>query len=721
MAHHSGTRPNGRIVGLGAAAGALLILGVAPLTAAPPVKAEFFDDLLAPLLDGSALAAPAAFGTAAFDPTALFAQLVYTPLHTGIESWIDSDLGKQVDGLINMVFGSYVIGDGAAGTADNPTGGAGGWLFGDGGAGFNSTAAGVAGGAGGAAGWFGTGGAGGFGGEGAAGGAGGAGGWLLGVGGAGGDGGDGPSGGHGGDGGSATGLFGNGGAGGNAGDSAVAAGPHPLPALGGAGGNGSMWLGSHGAVGHSGTLAGASNIGASLFGTAGSWITDDDGRVVIMHGLNQVYKIAPYTPSADGFGDDDAAFLAANGFNAVRVGVIWAGVEPEPGVIDYNYLASVEQTVQTLARHGIVSILDMHQDLYGTPFGGEGAPDWAVQTGGLPNQNFGFPATYFLSPAENHAWDAFWSNAKAPDGVGLENHYAQMWQAVAGYFGDNPNVTGYEIMNEPWPGAPWLSSLLGGPYFEGQQLTSFYNQVDAAIRSVDSSTTVYFEPTTLFGSLPVQTHLGAVDDPNSVFSFHNYCITTSLIPSVSFGCDLNADIVMNNAQAYVDAHGIPGVMTEFGATTTLPTIVDAMRAADRHHFGWLEWAYTGNDITSASPNGQTLVFDPSKPPVGDNVDTAKLATLAAPYPQLVSGTPNSWSFDNGVFQFSYATERADGLGGFAAGSQTTISVPAIEYPNGYQVSVTGGHVVSAAGAPVLIIASDPGAGTVSVTVTAAGR
>ncbi|BDB44407.1 hypothetical protein IWGMT90018_48530 [Mycobacterium kiyosense] len=103
-------------------------------------------------------------------------------------------------------------------------------------------------------------------------------------------------------------------------------------------------------------------------------MTDSDGRAVILHGLNQVYKVPPYTPSADGFGDDDAAFLADNGFNAMRIGVIWAAVEPQPLSYDDNYLASIAQTVATLASHGIISLLDFHQDMYNELFGGEGAP-----------------------------------------------------------------------------------------------------------------------------------------------------------------------------------------------------------------------------------------------------------------------------------------------------------------------------------------------------------
>ncbi|MCW2659182.1 MAG: endoglycoceramidase [Mycobacterium sp.] len=36
----------------------------------------------------------------------------------------------------------------------------------------------------------------------------------------------------------------------------------------------------------------------------------------------------------------------------------------------------------TLASHGIVSLLDFHQDLYNEAFQGEGAPAWAVQQAG---------------------------------------------------------------------------------------------------------------------------------------------------------------------------------------------------------------------------------------------------------------------------------------------------------------------------------------------------
>ncbi|ORV39788.1 hypothetical protein AWC02_19655 [Mycolicibacter engbaekii] len=755
-----------------------------PLAFAPAARADLddvFDELFAPFVDAAsstldwgALSDSAAWETF-FDPahweaawanldglgeplaalaspvglTDLFDQWIYTPIHTGVGNLLDSDFGQQVGGVVNQLLGSYAIGDGADGTAENPDGGAGGWLFGDGGAGYSSSAEGVAGGAGGAAGWFGNGGAGGDGGEGAAGGAGGNGGWLLGVGGVGGDGGDGVvggiggsggaggwlfgiggaggsggdggDGGHGGDGGSAIGLFGSGGAGGDGGDSGVGGSPTRLPALGGTGGNGSLFMfGAHGDVGQFGTGVPLSG-GTGGFSTAGSWLIDSDGRVVILHGLDHVNKVAPYELSVDGFGADDAAFLAANGFNNIQLGLIWAAVEPEPGVYDYDYLASVAQTVQTLSAHGITSNIYMHQDLYGTPFGGEGAPDWAVQTGGLPNNDVGFPWSYFVNPAQNHAWDAFWNNAKAPDGIGLETHHAQMLQVVAHYFKDNPGVAAFGVIAEPHSGSHWLGSLLGNPYFDAQQLTPFYNQSVAAIRSVDPDTPIFVQPNVLF-NLGVQTQLGKVDDPDVIYSFQHFCPSVDLF-GVDFFCSVFADIAIDNATKYPDTYGIPAHIGGFGASNVLGAHTSVLDAAARHQYGWATWVYTGmNDITTTatSREAESLVYDTNLPPTGDNIDAAKLEVLAEPYPQAVAGIPNAWSFDDGTFQLSYSTQMADGQGVFAAGAQTNISVPPVIYPNGYEVNVTGGQVVSAPNASVLVIASDPGATTISVTVTRVG-
>ena len=111
--------------------------------------------------------------------------------------------------------------------------------------------------------------------------------------------------------------------------------------------------------------------------TSGRWITDADGRAVIVHGVNMVYKRPPYYPGAIGFNDADAKFLRRHGFDAVRLGVIYTGVEPSPGRYSAGYLDHIAGTQRMLARQGIFSLLDFHQDLYAEKFTGEGFPSWA--------------------------------------------------------------------------------------------------------------------------------------------------------------------------------------------------------------------------------------------------------------------------------------------------------------------------------------------------------
>jgi endoglycosylceramidase len=655
--------------------------------------------------------------------------VVYTPIHTAGQLWINSQVGKAVDGFINTVAGSYVIGNGAPGTADHLDGGAGGWLLGDGGDGFDGVTAGTAGGVGGAGGLIGDGGDGGGGGTGAAGGRGGRAGLMVGIGGAGGDGGDGVVGGRGGTGGAGALVFGWGGDGGDGGDSGLGGVPSGLTALGGAGGTAGVF-GSHGGVGAFGNVVGAAPSPAKTgsISTTGTWLTTDDGRVAVLHGVNLVYKIPPYDPAVVGFGDDDAQFLADNGFNVVRLGIDWAAVEPEPGIIDTDYLAGINATVQTLADHGIYTVIDMHQDLYSAVFKGEGAPAWATHTGGLPNPNLTKPLfglNYYLNPAENHAWDAFWSNADASDGMGLEDHYALTWQAVADYFDGQSSVIGYNIMNEPWPGSGWPVATLNAAFFGTQQLTPMYNQTIAAIRSVDASTPVFVSPVAptvevfagVLAGQPIA--LGPFDDANIVLEYHGYgggsLGLRALAPLIAPGFS-------RRAAAYSARTGVPAFDGEFGSTSDASELDIETQAANRYQISWTNWAYTGvGEITSTGgPREQSLVYNPGLPPVGENVNSGNLQALSRPYPTLIAGTPQGWTFgDYGSFRFTYTTEKVDGSGTFAAGSQTVISTPTVQYPHGYLVSVTGGYVVSSPNASSLVIESDSDATTVSVIVTAA--
>ena len=170
-------------------------------------------------------------------------------------------------------------------------------------------------------------------------------------------------------------------------------------------------------------------------GQAGRWITDRSGRVVILHGLNMVNKRPPYQPGAVGFGADDAAFLRRNGFNTIRLGLIYKAVEPQPGRYATGYLRTERSIERTLARRGVFSLVDFHQDLYNEKFGGEGWPDWAVLDDGQPAEPLtGFPGSYITSPGLNRSFDNWWANNPGPGSVPLQVRYARAWAKVAGVF-----------------------------------------------------------------------------------------------------------------------------------------------------------------------------------------------------------------------------------------------------------------------------------------------
>lgn len=434
-----------------------------------------------------------------------------------------------------------------------------------------------------------------------------------------------------------------------------------------------------------------------------------------MHGANLVYKLAPFYPAAGPFGPSDAAFLRSVGFNAVRVGVLWEAVEPRPGAYDDAYLSHIADTVRLLHRYGIVSILDFHQDQFNEQFLGEGFPAWAVQADGLPNPPVPFPAGYETNPAVQRAFENFWADKPGPGGVGLQERYAAAWAFVAKRFRGDNSVLGYDIMNEPFPGSDYVSCVSPGCPGSDAKLTTLERKVDRSIRSVDRRTLLFYEPYVTF-DFGFPDGVGALHDPRAVFAWHDYCFTPS--PN---GCSSNQTTMQLAARRVAKTHEAT-FLTEFGATSSAPSLNLMVSLADRYMVPWTYWSYcTCNDPTGSSDEG--IVLDPSKPKTAGNLRTSILDSIVEPYPQVIAGTPVSWGFDRSAhaLRFRYRTARASGRGRFRPGAVTEISVPALVFGHRYAVRARGGAITSKPGAGVLQIASCPRARTISVTVAAGTR
>jgi endoglycosylceramidase len=185
-----------------------------------------------------------------------------------------------------------------------------------------------------------------------------------------------------------------------------------------------------------------------------------DGRQIILHGVNIVEKNKSIN-YLSWHGSKEFAKMREWGFNCIRLGVIWDGVEPEPGKYDDNYLAGLDKRIQWAKDNGIYVILDMHQDLFSVKYS-DGAPEWATLDEGKPHIHSGgvWSEAYFTSPAIQTAFDNFWQNKPVSDGVGVQDHFAMMWQHVAKRYANEPTVIGYDLFNEPFPGSSIIPTML---------------------------------------------------------------------------------------------------------------------------------------------------------------------------------------------------------------------------------------------------------------------
>ena len=184
----------------------------------------------------------------------------------------------------------------------------------------------------------------------------------------------------------------------------------------------------------------------------GQRFVDAEGRQVLLHGLNVISKSKDES-YLSWHGSDEFAAMRRWGMNCVRLGIIWDGVEPEPGRYDDAYLEGVAKRVAWAAENGLYVFLDMHQDLYSVLYS-DGAPEWATLHEGKPHAKGAvWSDSYMISPAVQTSFDNFWANKPAADGVGIQDHYAAAWRHVAKRFADNPTVIGYDLMNEPFPGS----------------------------------------------------------------------------------------------------------------------------------------------------------------------------------------------------------------------------------------------------------------------------
>jgi endoglycosylceramidase len=420
----------------------------------------------------------------------------------------------------------------------------------------------------------------------------------------------------------------------------------------------------------------------------GTHLVDSQGRTVILHGVNVVYKPAPYLPARTGlqrnrFDAGDVRRLRAWGFDAIRLGIAWKALMPRPGVVDRGYLRRLLAVARLAERGGLYVLLDMHQDEWSERFGGDGAPDWATLDDGIQFNSLGpFPLNYF-SQAVGRSFTNFYE-----DRDGVRTRFLAAWAAVARAVRGNGLVLGFDLFNEPSCELQMDPPCHIPPFPDAYRrwILPLYGQLIPALRRADPTHPSAYEEglqantgdPMLIGRPP----LPRWPFPGTILSHHVYC-TPLVRPGVA--CPRQERDAFAEARAAGRRNRAAPLVTEFGATDDLATLQRVTDLADAAGEGWLYWQYkTYGDPTTSASGGPGGADAESIVDASGHVKAAKLAVLSRAFPERISGTAAHWSYDDRTreLRLSYvASRRAD----------TVLVLPRALYPDGAGVGVLGGR------------------------------
>lgn len=391
-----------------------------------------------------------------------------------------------------------------------------------------------------------------------------------------------------------------------------------------------------------------------------------DGRVALLRGLNlaNAHKTPPYF----GFHRfvDFRRVRDDWGMNALRLLVTWAAIEPERGQIDHGYLAELALRLDWAARAGLWVVLDMHQDLYGEGFGGNGAPRWTQDPARYRDYRPTEPwFMNYLEPNLVACVDRFWSDAE------LKRHYIEAWCCLARRFADHPAVVGFDLMNEPFWGTTEVT------HFEREVLTTFYECLVREVRQHAPGWLAFVEPSAS-RNLGVPCALSRPGFDNLVYAPHAYDLGAEA--GHGFQLERRGDLLENLAALGREARqlGAPLCIGEYGGNAKHPGI-----------FEYMDTQYTG----IANVLGSSMLWAYDRDDGYGLLDSAGrekpelLAAVLRPYPEFVAGTPLRIRFDARERSFEFAWQGNDRSGGV-----TEVSVPRACYPDGYHAELRGAEL-----------------------------
>ena len=227
----------------------------------------------------------------------------------------------------------------------------------------------------------------------------------------------------------------------------------------------------------------------------------------------------------------------------------------------------------------------------------------------------------YTAPEVASAFEYFWNN-----GDGIQDRFTDYWRVLATKFAKNPNVIGYDIINEPFAANIYKDSslLTDTKKFDREILFPFYERIGKEIRKVDTEHLIFFEPNQFPNVIPIlggivnevgfQTNPGGPEFKNrTVLDEHAYCC------GLEIGVCDTGEPPINRLSACREFHsrkintrkkdgnrlGVPLMVSEFGACSGSIACFEEIKnvgdACDEVTASWAYWMFKGfGDFTTIS-------------------------------------------------------------------------------------------------------------------------
>ncbi|MEU6539215.1 cellulase family glycosylhydrolase [Streptomyces sp. NPDC047000] len=358
--------------------------------------------------------------------------------------------------------------------------------------------------------------------------------------------------------------------------------------------------------------------------------TDSYGREVVLRGYNVSgeAKLAentglPFASVADAQKSANA-LRALGGGNSVRFLLSWAYAEPVRGQVDTAYLAAATAQLRAFLDAGIRVYADFHQDLWsrylfntGSWYTGDGAPQWAVDAGGYPQESCGICLFWGQNITQNQAvtraFHDFWHNS-----YGLQDAFLATAQTTMAYLKQHlttdefAEVVGFDPFNEPYAGS--YDSGQTSRTWERDLLWPFYVAFRARMDAAGWQDKPALVEPNLFWNANIDTQKqegGLLDagtlGPRYVFNTHFYdqkAISGILMWGKASDGQYATDFATVRDRA--SAAGTAAVVSEFGHPLS-GTVSDKAPTVDKAMYQALDSRRKGADWwTSPSGSGPVL-------------------------------------------------------------------------------------------------------------------